>query len=169
MATEIRKYHPNKVTLCSELPVSPGAFQTQHQSRSYMIFKRKGNALAGNRMFLGLSTPSSVTLLLQKKKRPKWKADLGGPEAIPLRVRSRKLTRDTELDASIAILKKSDSLFFLQLCFTACGKYLSLNLIPHQKKSNLSLILHGLITLGKSALGLFLVLTSEGSALLKCS
>ena len=47
---EIREYPPNKVNLSSELPVSPEAFQTQHQLHSYMVsktFKRKGSTLPG--------------------------------------------------------------------------------------------------------------------------
>lgn len=169
---EIREYHP-KVTLCSELPVSPGAFQTQHQLHSYMIFKtfkRKGNTLPWAGCPLDYQRLQALRFLCGKSKSrtkgwPRW-----GPEAIPPWVRSQKLTRDTALDTSITILRNWDSLFFLQLCLTAYGKYLNLNLIRHQKKSNHNPILHRLITLGKSVWELFLVLTSiKGSTLLKCS
>lgn len=73
-ATEIRKYHPNKVILCSALPVCPGAFQTQHQ-----LLKEQGILYQGQD---GCSLDhqhlqASIVPPLQKKPSPKWKAELG--------------------------------------------------------------------------------------------
>lgn len=117
---------------------------------------------------LGYKELQALGLLLQRKTSPKQKSDRGGLKAFHLRW-PHKLERVTVLDTYMTIYNKWDTSFFLHPCPAVQGKYLILNLRQHQK-SNLSLILHRLITLGKSVSELFLVLTSiKGSTLLKCS